>query len=336
MNVELMSAVLLTATIVSLISPLGWRLLLKKAGIFDVPNHRSSHNKPTLRGGGLAPMTGMITAGIAIPLIFSSGRDLYTAFVVISFSLLICWVGLIEDIRGIPTKIRAFLQLAFGLALGISILSQASNGWVWIPLIALFYAANVNFVNFMDGVNGISGMFAVVVGVVYGIIGWAEEEHWLIFCGLLIVALFAPFLGWNLTPPGMFLGDVGSYLLGGLTAAIVIAGIGMGINPIAMLAPVSIYWVDTVSTLFRRALTRQPLLEPHRSHIYQQLTDKRLSHLTVAAIAALYSAVAAAVGLISLSSSGYVETIAILAALVFIWGAYIALPVILKSRKALS
>ena len=101
----------------------------------------------------------------------------------------------------------------------------------------------------------------------------------------------------------MFLGDVGSYLLGALVAALAFAAFVDGVSPVALTAPVTLYLADTGVTILRRIRRGEPWLEAHRSHIYQRLTDRGLSHLQVASIVAIGSLAAGLAGLLSVEGS---------------------------------
>lgn len=269
--------------VVSVLSPFFWRSFLVRVGAFDVPNHRSSHNVRTLRGGGIGALTAFVVCifivGFGNPL---WGIDLSGSMAVLSAAVLIGFVGFWEDLKGIPALIRALLQLSIGLMIAAYLYFYFDLQYFLIPLVALFFAANVNFTNFMDGINGISCVHALVAGCVYTCLGLFYSMSWLSAVGILTAVIFAGFLPWNLRPPHMFLGDVGSYLLGGMTATVTIAGVSAGISPVIMLSPLVIYWGDTVTTLFKRVLRRMPIFDAHRMHVYQRLVDNGFSHLGVA------------------------------------------------------
>ena len=109
----------------------------------------------------------------------------------------------------------------------------------------------------------------------------------------------------------MFLGDVGSYLLGAGIAALAFGAFIEGVNPVALVAPVSLYLADTGTTVVRRIRQGEPWLEAHRSHVYQRLTDRGFTHLQVATIVALGSLLAGAFGLLSLAGSAPLTAIAV-------------------------
>ncbi|HMR48024.1 MAG TPA: NAD-dependent epimerase/dehydratase family protein [Arachnia sp.] len=286
------------ATLVALIVPFVLRPILARAGAFDVPNHRSSHSRPTLRGGGIAPWLGLAAGGTLAVLSASTDRSVLAAVLLSAIAMGL--VGLVEDLRGLRVMMRAGLQFLVGGAVAAVLLHISAGSWLWVPLAALFFAANVNFTNFMDGINGISGLHGLVTGLSFAAFGYAAGLPWLAAIGLLIAGTYSAFLPWNFVPPGMFLGDVGSYLLGGVAAAAAIAAIAFGVPPVAALAPLAIYWADTIFTLIRRVAGGERVFEAHRTHTYQRLTSAGLSHVSVSILVGTFALGASALGLVAL------------------------------------
>lgn len=287
---------LLIAFVCALSLPFGLRPILRHIGVVDVPNDRSSHTRSTLRGGGLAPL---LAFGVgSVPVLLADPFSGSIAWVVVVPAVAVGLVGLLEDVRGLPISARAGAQLLLGFGVSAGCVA-VFDGPVWsVALAAFAFAAYVNVANFMDGVNGISGLHGAVAGGAYALLGMITGFEWLLYFGFLIAVVFAAFLPWNLSSRGLFLGDVGSYFLGGGLAALCLASLYAGVNPIAAIAPLAIYLADAGSTMARRGYRGEPILRPHRAHAYQRLTDTGLSHLAVAVIAALATAVAAAVGLL--------------------------------------
>jgi len=86
------------------------------------------------------------------------------------------------------------------------------------------------------------------------------------------------FLAFNWPPARLFMGDVGALFLGLLIAALVLllnADGTLGVVPSLVL--LTGFWFDASYTLCVRMFTGQPFTRPHRSHLYQRLTD-RLGH----------------------------------------------------------
>ena len=273
------------------------RPILHALGVVDLPNERSSHSRVTLRGGGVAPLPGVLIGGLWVALAVPVDESLM-ALLVLTAGVAMGVVGLVEDVGGLRASIRAGLQALIGGVLIVTLCAAAGGGWIWLPLAVLFFAANVNFTNFMDGINAISGLHGLVVGLAFSILGMLQGFEWLVFVGFIIAVVFTVFLPWNLAPPGMFLGDVGSYLLGGLVAATAMAALFAGLNPVAVLAPLAVYWADTVSTLARRLARGEQIFQAHRTHAYQRLTNTGLSHCKSAAIVAAFTLLTSAVGIL--------------------------------------
>jgi UDP-N-acetylmuramyl pentapeptide phosphotransferase/UDP-N-acetylglucosamine-1-phosphate transferase len=134
------------------------------------------------------------------------------------------------------------------------------------------------------------------VGTFYAIAGLLSGQMWLTVTGSVIAVSFLAFLPWNLGRGFVFLGDVGSYLLGASIAATAVTGLLAGVYLEYLLSPVLIYLADTFTTFLRRARRGERLYASHRSHVYQRLTDTGLSHVQVALLATACSALTGAAG----------------------------------------
>jgi UDP-GlcNAc:undecaprenyl-phosphate GlcNAc-1-phosphate transferase len=299
----------------SLVAPLFIKPFLMKRNVLDVPNERSSHVAPVLRGGGLAVAFGAVVAYLTYVL---SGAVGAINFVILATVLAAALVGWIEDDKGLPAHVRAVLQLVIGVAGAGAVVALLGGGpVVWI-VGTVAIAAYINVANFMDGINGISALHGLVVGVAYGVGGLAEGLPWLALGGFVLAAVFTGFLPWNLFGRGLFLGDVGSYVLGAFVAVLAVAAVASGLSLLFVVGPISIYLADSGFTLIRRTLRGEKWYEAHRTHQYQMLTTYGASHVAVSLLVALASAAAAVVGFVSLNtaaSAAWILTALLLAVL---------------------
>lgn len=295
-------AALVAVAVTGLLAPLAIRPLLHRFGVIDVPNERSSHGSAAIRGVGLAPLAA-ITVGYLVLLLPGDRNDVSFLLIIVGISAAAALLGLIEDVRGVPVVVRACLQILIGLAGAGAIIVLTASPWWLASVYALSIGAYINVANFMDGVDGISGMHGAVVGVTYALIGVIGDTPWLISAGAILALAFASFLPWNILRGGMFLGDVGSYLLGGGIAVIAVAAIATGVPVLAVLGPLAIYLADTGATLVRRMARGERWFEAHRSHVYQRLTDLGFSHVRVASIVTLASVGTAGLGVLVVLSA---------------------------------
>lgn len=278
--------------------------LLRRLGVIDIPNDRSSHSTPVIRGMGLA-----VAAAVLVALVLS----LATGLVAVDRSLVLAVIamtgaaaalGWMEDFRGLSIRTRASVQLLIGVigTVALATTIEDSSYW-WVPVGAIAVATYINTANFMDGINGISGMHGIVVGLFYGWAGMLSDQLWLTVSGLVVAAAFAGFLPWNLGRGFVFLGDVGSYLLGAAIAAIAVTGLLAGVYLEYLLSPVLIYLADTFTTFLRRARRGERLYAAHRQHVYQRLTETGLSHVQVAVFVSIMSALTGAAGFVAATAA---------------------------------
>lgn len=317
----------LTALGVSVTSPVLVIPMLRRHKIIDVPGHRSSHLVPIVRGVGIAVALGVLAAwGVAE--VLDHGSTLVAA--AFGAALAVACIGLVEDLRGLSVRTRVLGQVVVGTGLGVAC-GVSSHGWWLIPIVALGFAGYVNAANFMDGVDSISGLHGVVAGGYFCLLGGVVGNPWLQLVGGACAAAFAGFLPWNLTPRlRVFLGDVGSYLLGGLVAGCAALAIFAGPGVLLGVAPMLTYLADTTFTLIRRALRGEPLTEAHRSHVYQQLTMGGWPHLASGAIVALVTALCCVAALLAFWT--VISTVLAVAWIAIMLAAYLALPHLARNR----
>lgn len=349
-----MSAALLAGgltLVLSLLLPFAVKPVLVRLGIMDVPNERSSHERPVLRGLGLAVLAAMVVGGgVGVVLLWTPGLPLMgwdLLLAVLVGSLLAGLLGLGEDLRGLSVKVRSTLLLLIGLMVPVSLVvllhllffsgdyintsgsfgcraivlrgiddvGSAAQlcavaglaaplplwaGFALIPYALLFISSYINVANFMDGLNGISGFHGVIAGLSFAAAGWFTGLPWLLVMGLVLAGGFAGFLPWNLTKPGAFLGDVGSYLLGGAVAITSFAALLSGVPILATIGPMIIYFGDVGVTLVKRVRAGHKWDEPHKEHVYQRLNQLGLPHVMASGITALFTLAASVLGLVSL------------------------------------
>jgi UDP-N-acetylmuramyl pentapeptide phosphotransferase/UDP-N-acetylglucosamine-1-phosphate transferase len=276
---------------VTFVAAPGVRWLMLRSGVIDVPNNRSSHSAPTPRGGGIACLVGVSVAfGMAY------AADLAAPWLAVVAALGLGVVGFADDRASLPPMPRLAAQVAAGALMG----SAAGDGLLVVAGMVITPVV-VNVVNFMDGINGITGLTAAVWGATAWLAGLAAGAETLWVLGAATAGAAVGFLPWNAPTARLFLGDVGSYLFGGLIAAGIIVGVANDASPFVLGAPLALYLADTGTVLARRASRGESLTEAHREHTYQRLTFRgRFSHLTVAIlVASLAAIIAAAWGLTS-------------------------------------
>lgn len=273
------------ALVVSLVAPFAIRPFLLRLNVIDIPSARSSHSVPTIRGAGLATLSGFI-AGFFVLLMWGRTSDIGIVGIVLCSSVAAAGVGWVEDYRGISIKRRVAWQLFIGLS-GTGVVAAVSGAPLWIlPIGGIVVAGFINVANFMDGIDGISGFNGVVFGGMYAMVGLLSAQWWMFAAALVLAVVYLAFLPWNLGKESIFLGDSGSYLLGGAVSVIAIGALCAGVSAIMIVGPIAIYLADASFTLLSRILGGKRWYESHRNHVYHQLEDLGIPHVRVAAVVA--------------------------------------------------
>jgi UDP-GlcNAc:undecaprenyl-phosphate GlcNAc-1-phosphate transferase len=234
--------------------------------IVDKPNHRSSHNTITIRGGGVIFPLSLF----AFPFFFSLN---YPYFLIGLF--MISLVSFFDDVKPVSNVLRITVHLlaTVVLILQLGILTVP----IYMLLLFLFIAiGTINAVNFMDGINGMIGGYSLITLVTLWYVNENIAIHFtsssFILMSILSVVVFNIFNFRNKSI--CFAGDVGSISI----AFILIFFIGQLIHrtgDFSYILLLLLFGLDTVSTILSRILKREAVFDPHRSHYYQYLVNQR-------------------------------------------------------------
>ena len=196
--------------------------------------------------------------------------------------LVLAGMGFADDLRPQSVKFRLCVQFLAGVALVSEL--PPDTAFLW-PIYVLFVVGQVNASNFMDGINGITSLSVIVACFWYAYVGHSNGVELLLLSAVTLGTATAAFGGWNLAGK-VFLGDVGSYFIGGTLAVMALMAWKSGVDLLSSLAPLLVLIVDTAGTLVRRLAAGQRLGAPHRDHVYQRLTQSGRSHVAIASLVA--------------------------------------------------
>ena len=252
----------------------------------DVPNHRSLHDTPIPRSGGI---------GIAIALFCGAGWMLWLqsaawepVITMLGAWLLVFGVSVLDDLRHVRALVRLLVHL---VAAGV-ILAWLDVPLPWFIIGVLLLGWLTNLFNFMDGMDGLASGNVLLIGLTYWFILEGVGASNVALLAGVVAAAHAGFLLWNLPQARIFLGDAGSAPGGFLLGAIGAYGVAEGaISMPAVLLPLLPFVIDASATLVMRAIRGETLWRAHRQHAYQRLVlagipVRRVLMLELAATAA--------------------------------------------------
>lgn len=272
---------IISASISFLVTPLAIRLA-PRIGAMDIPKDaRRMHSKAMPRFGGMA-----IFAGTEIALLIFLHHDPKVIAIVIGGACIYA-VGVIDDVKGLPAKLKFLLQILCAVAayiggLRIDFVKNPLNENAYINfspvvsfLITIFWiAALTNTVNLIDGLDGLA---AGVAAIASACICYTAVLSGQFDVGLAMLAVSGSafgFLPFNFHPAKIFMGDSGSLYLGYMIAVISILGNTKGATLIATIVPVLVLGLPIFDTLFaiiRRWVSGYPIMEADKGHLHHRI-----------------------------------------------------------------
>lgn len=299
--------VLLTAFAVTLlVTPIAL-FLAPRVGAMDIPkDNRRMHKKAMPRFGGLAMFCGT-EAALAL---FSSSDP--KVLVIMLGGLLIYAVGVIDDIKGIPAKLKFILQMLCALSIyigGIKIdfiknpFNQATYIEFPLPIglvITILWIVGItNTVNLIDGLDGLAAGVACIASASIAYCAVLSGQYGVAVAMLAVTGSALGFLPYNFHPAKIFMGDSGSLFLGFMIAAISILGSTKGATLIATIVPFLVLGLpifDTAFAIVRRWINGTPIMEADKGHLHHRILStgigQRRTVLIMYSISSIMGAVA--------------------------------------------
>ncbi|HEY6893335.1 MAG TPA: glycosyltransferase family 4 protein [Rhodanobacteraceae bacterium] len=270
----------------------------KRRRLIDAPGVRRSHSVPTPRGGGIGIVVAVFLAA-CVPALMRPPTSIGAAVVLTVAMAIVAAVGWIDDHRGLSARARFaahciaaalfLLPVIAAVALAPDAVEErfaTSAAAVWLALAVAVVAIVwfVNLHNFMDGIDGLLATQAIFVLSALALlchhVGVPHAGEILVFA-----AAAAGFLPFNFPRARIFMGDVGSGVLGLLIAVAVLWQMSAPDTALASgLILASAFVTDATATLISRVARGRRWYSAHREHLYQWLVRSGFSHARVVAL----------------------------------------------------
>ncbi len=270
-----------------------------KNSLLDIPNERSSHTVATPRGGGVG--IALVALAAVAWCMFRGTVSVHFATGAIVAGAIVALVGWMDDHRDIPAQYRAAAQLGavawamywLGGYPGVDLGGvHLQLGWVGAAAAILAICWLINLYNFMDGTDGLAAVQGLTAGLMGAFLLGRQGDSGLSMVSLAVAGACGGFLIWNWQPAKIFMGDVGSYLLGMFFGLLAVAGENQQIIPaLTWVILLSVFVWDATFTLLWRMVSGQRWHSAHKDHAYQRLTQLGYTHRQVAIGAALVNVV---------------------------------------------
>src|SRR5580704_12004405 len=312
---EYVLVLLVTAAVTFLLTPLVRRVAVATHAI-HAPRARDTHTQPTPLLGGLA-MYGGLVAGLIVASRLTSLQDPFqnagsrTAAGLLLAGGLLVVIGFLDDRWGLSPVSRLAGQVAAG---GLLVWSGQSLPWVPMPsggvfsleqnlsvtLTILLVVITINAINFIDGLDGLAAGIVAVAAVSFLVYSYtlihtigSDSQSLPAVSSALLAGMCLGFLPHNFYPARIFMGEIGSSVLGLLLAYGPISSTA-SLDPalltnysvhhtldryptfLPLLVPAAIFvipYADLMFAVIRRTRAGKPLMAADRQHLHHRVLN---------------------------------------------------------------
>jgi Fuc2NAc and GlcNAc transferase len=247
-----------------------------RLGLVDCPNIRSSHSSPTPRGGGIGIFAAFLVSsiGTVVPVVF---------WLPISALAIL---ALLDDRIDLSPRLRLCVQMGIMVFFVVAAARLRPDLPWYLPGVVfwtVFIVGTANFYNFMDGINGIAGITGIVgFALLAGYIHSSQGQTPLSSIAVCISLSCLGFLPLNMPKAKVFMGDIGSILLGSLFGSLVYLASNTFLDFLCMASFLFPFYADELTTMAVRLKDGENLTLAHRRHLYQLLAnEKQVPHWKV-------------------------------------------------------
>jgi UDP-GlcNAc:undecaprenyl-phosphate GlcNAc-1-phosphate transferase len=286
---------------------------------------RDVHRGPVPRLGGTAMLAGMLAAMLVasyLPRMRGVFEELTDARALITAAVVVCLVGVADDIWDLPALTKFAGQV---FAAGLLVVQGVQLNWLQLPsgtisldpvqgafLTVLLVVSTANAVNFIDGLDGLAagviGIGAAAVAT-YAYLLTVEQGYSRLttptLVAVVLMGMCAGFLPHNVNPAKIFMGDSGSMLIGLMLAAAAISLTGrfpstevegssllLTLLPLVLpLAVIALPFIDMTLAVVRRTRAGRSPFSPDKQHLHHRLLQVGHSQRRAVAIMWVWAAV---------------------------------------------
>jgi Fuc2NAc and GlcNAc transferase len=194
-------------------------------------------------------------------------------------AVFISLLSIYGDRYEISPKVRLILHFLASFAFLIGLTGTFHNDkmidYGIIVLLSFFMVGTSNLYNFMDGIDGIAGITGIIgFGLLALYANLAGSNPVFMYLCLAIIFSCIGFLYFNFPKAKVFMGDVGSILLGFVFSAMVILISKNIFDFICLTCFLFPFYADELNTMILRIRDGDNLTQPHRKHFYQILANE--------------------------------------------------------------
>ena len=257
------------------------RYLAPRVGLIDHPEARRLHKSPVPRMGGVAIYVAVIVAAVVLGERYNFAQFGSILVGATGISLM----GLIDDRWGLRPLIKILGQMLAALLLWSSgiIVGTFQNPILNLIIMVFWVGYITNAINLLDNMDGLASGVAAIASAFFALMCGFSGQYLVGSLSIAVLGACLGFLGYNLNPASIFMGDSGALFLGFVLAAV---GIKLrfpdNVTFVTWMVPVLVMGVPVFDTLLvtvsrlRRRLN--PITTPGLDHTSHRLVAAGLTH----------------------------------------------------------
>ncbi|MFC1960491.1 glycosyltransferase family 4 protein, partial [Chloroflexota bacterium] len=202
-----------------LLTPLA-RWVARQMGVVDQPSSRKVHTTTTPLMGGLA-----IYGAMAVALFLFSPQDYQRELLAIGAgATVMALVGLVDDRYGMGFRLKLIMQIVAALVVVLAgvVITLTGQPVIDGAFTVLWIVALTNAVNFLDNMDGLAAGLTGIAAGFFFLLAILEGQGLVATLAAAICGASIGFLIFNFSPATIFMGDMGSQVLGFLLAVLAV------------------------------------------------------------------------------------------------------------------
>ena len=215
--------------LVGALTPLMRRIAIKNE-VYDSPvQGHKTHKVPVPYLGGVAIIIGTLTVSYGASLVSNfTKQTFWLASSALLPALFLGIIGLIDDLRNLPTWPRFLAQSTAGIFTAILLITTNTVGnptgsKFFDAAITVFWIVGIcNSINFFDNLDGGASGTVAISSLALFILAFNGNQFLIAALAVVIAGSTFGFLLWNKSPARIYMGDAGALFLGILIASLTI------------------------------------------------------------------------------------------------------------------
>ncbi len=298
--------------------------------------NRDVHTERKPRVGGVAMW---LVAILAVVIIMTGNRSGLLSFApgvlrgIFAGLGIVLIFGLIDDLIGLSPLFQVFGQFLAGAALVMSGLrveylrlpfaGQVAINPAWSALfVVAWIMVMINAINLFDGLDGLAGSLSFTASIILLLVSLKLGFMGAATLCVIIAGITAGFLPWNWYPSKLFMGTVGSQLLGFLLGTVAVVS-GAKVATAVLVLGIPLF--DAFIVVLRRLAAHESPFKADQRHLHHRLLKIGFKPPVVVFVTSLFAVIFGvfALGTQQASEKALLIGVLIISMLIFIWLTYL-------------